>query len=91
MLELINVESNLVDIKKKIIICEFKDTDATKQQYEYIKDKLKDYKPLMDIDCQIDSLEVYFNSGILSVGMIINFYDPLMKNKEELNEIDKKL
>ncbi len=31
------------------------------------------------------------NSGILLVGMIINLYDPVIKTKEELDEIGRKL
>jgi|GEM_PF-6033329 len=69
MIRLYNIEENQVEPDKKFLFVQFRDTNISKKQYEFLKEGIREYKPDTGYGIEIDPSEIVFDeySGNLSV------------------------
>lgn len=91
MIRLHNIEENQVKPDKKYLFVQYRDSNISKKQYEFLKEMIRDYEPDTGYGIEIDSPEIVYDEDSENLSVWIRTTVTRLKTQNDLNIAANKL
>lgn len=85
MIKLHNIEETQVKPDKKYLFVQFRDTNVSKKQYEFLKEGMREYTPDTGYGIEIDPPEIVFDEDSENLSIWIKTTIIRLKAQNDLN------
>lgn len=91
MIRLHDIEENQVKPDKKYLFVQFRDTNISKKQYEFLKEGIREYEPDISYGIEIDVPEIVFDEYSENLSIWIKTTVNRLKTQDDLKIAADKL